>query len=158
MRWAYKKISNTLNPSPQLGIDHINIPDSAILLPQHGNLQDPKMWMGPWRTIRDPEKIAQAICTMNILQYNQAYDTPFGSGPLAQAIGRKGDTMAATQLLNGELSTPPVNCLLPETIRLLTTLTCPYPLLKTNAPTDITEAKFISTYKIVKEDTSSSPS
>jgi hypothetical protein len=40
---------------------------------------------------------------MNIAQYRQAHDTPFGSGPIALLLGRCATTMAAHRLLTGTL-------------------------------------------------------
>jgi len=48
--------------------------------------------------------------------------------------------------------------LLPETIRILNTLTYSYPSLSTDTPTTVTTEEFIQAYKNIKESTSSSPS
>jgi hypothetical protein len=82
-----------------------------------GDPNNPKTWKGPWVTITQPTDIAKTICEMNDTQYDQAFTMPFGSGPLATALGRNSDTATALSLLKGVL--PPS---LSETARLLQTL------------------------------------
>lgn len=158
IRQIHRKISQTLHPISQQGIDHIDIPDNRALGTNLGDPEQPKTWKGPWKTLRDPLDIAREIKKVNINQYNQAYNTPLGSGPLADAIGRRGDTIAANTLLSKGISHLPTDNLLPETIRLLTNLIHSYPLIDTETPTTITTEEIINTYKNVKETTSSSPS
>jgi hypothetical protein len=82
---------------------------------------------------------------MNTKQYNQAEITPFGSGPLAQAVGRRGDTNTADGILRGHTNNLPP-CQFPETSRVIDTLARPYP--KGDLPSAIiTEDDFISFYK-----------
>ncbi len=93
---------------------------------------------------------------LNAQQYHQAHHTLFGSGPLADTIGRAGDKPASKALLAGE---PPVQLyptLMPETVSILETIGKPYPYLQ-NSTSIITDNDFITTYKIVKESTSLSP-
>jgi hypothetical protein len=92
---------------------------------------------------------------MNQMQYYQAHDTPFGSGPLAEAIGSQGGTPAADALLKGDY-VPAIN-LLPETKRILNSLSCQYPKVALSSQ-KITGEEFSSSYKVAKEATSSSPS
>ena len=131
------------------------MPDSNSIDRNHGDPTQPKTWRGPWKTLTDPEQIARAICQVNIAQYNQAMLTPFGSGPLAEKLGRYADTSVADRLLLGEI--PIVSPLpLPETVQLLQTLTTPYPSLSPNDLVDISQEEFSQTYKCIKEDISSS--
>jgi len=93
---------------------------------------------------------------VNHQQYHQAYDTPFGSGPLADIVGHAGDTELANQILKGNI--PPLpSTLLAETIRILNTLSEPCPGLSPT-PAVISEEEFINAYKVTPESTSSSPS
>jgi hypothetical protein len=123
-----------------------------------GDSNQLKTWTGPWTTLYDPEKIAQVIKTANTAQYHQAYNTHFGSGPLAVALGRQGTTSTAQALLQGDKTSIPTQNLFPETLQILDTLTSPYSVISTPNPTAITEEEFINAYKHVKEQTSSSPS
>jgi hypothetical protein len=123
MRRAYQKISHTLSPLVQLGLDKVDVPDSSALGSQYGDPIKPKTWTGPWMSKTDPTEIARVVWDMNVVQYHQAYQTPFGSGPLAQAIGRRADTDQVTSLISGTLEGLPIGNLLPETTRLLHTLT-----------------------------------
>ena len=89
------------------------------------SIPDPKAWKGPWRSVTDPEEIAQYVCVMNTRQYNQAQNTPFGSGYLADTIGFNIEKPAATQILNGTFSVDPSVNLLPETHRIIEYLKSP---------------------------------
>ncbi len=154
----YKKIGTTLDPNVSLGLNRIDIPDIRARGPNLGSPEDPKTWKGPWVTITNPEEIAKRVCAINIQQYHQASATPFGSGPLADIIGRNGDTQAAKDLLNGTLPSDILSSLLPETIRILKTLATPQPTLQEHTRVSITEEEFVATYKATRETTSSSPS
>jgi hypothetical protein len=70
-------------------------------------------------------------------------------------MGRRGNTTAASELLNGTLP-PNMNDLMPETQRILNTLTTEYPT--TAGSPLITPQAFQESYKVAKETTSSSPS
>lgn len=105
----------------------------------------------------DPTKIARIICDINKAQYHQAHCTPFGSGSLASLIGRRGNTATAKTLISGLLPHRVLDHLLPETVRILHTLVTPVPTFM-QATTEITPDTFISTYKNIREDTSTSPS
>lgn len=60
----------------------MDIPDPSAKEPGLGSPTDPKSWKGPWLSITDPEEIARVVCSIYTKQYNQAFNTPFGSGPL----------------------------------------------------------------------------
>jgi hypothetical protein len=112
MRRAYRKISHTLAPQVQLGLDRVDVPDGNALNTQHGDPTKPKTCSGPWVSKTDPEEIAWVLRQLNIEQYHQAYQTPFGSGPLADAIGRQAETIQANSLLSGSLEHLPIEDLM----------------------------------------------
>jgi len=107
MRKSYRKIANTLRPDKQLGLSSLDVPDNHCIDRNYGDPTQPKTWKGPWKTLTDPEQMAKAICQVIIAQYNQAMLTPFGSGPLADTLGRYADTKAADRLLLGDI--PPIS-------------------------------------------------
>jgi hypothetical protein len=154
----YKKIGTTLHPHSSTGLSRVDIPDSRAQGPNLGSPDDPKTWKGPWISVTHPEEIAKIVASMNVCQYNQAQETPFGSGALADLIGRNGDKPAAKALLEGSLPDHIFPSLLPETIRILRTLAMPIKQLHHHHDNLITEDEFISTFKISSEATSSSPS
>ncbi len=155
---SIKKNSHTLEPPTQLGLSRIDIPDSSATNWRFGDPSTPKSWSGPWRSIAHPTEIAQIVKIMNITQYHQAFSTPFGSGPLAQAIGRNAESLQSTQLLAGQMCNLPLESLLPETVQILHTLDSSHPTLHPKQTPEISESEFISAYKCLREDTSSSPS
>jgi hypothetical protein len=63
------------------GLTRVDVPATPID-PSLSTLPDPKTWTGPWRSVTDPEEIAQYVSIINTRQYNQAVHTPFGSGYL----------------------------------------------------------------------------
>jgi hypothetical protein len=154
-RYLYRIIGFTLNATTvnSTGLTHIDVPaasDSSLTI-------DPKTWKGPWRSVTDPEEIVHYICRMNTAQYHQAVTTPFGSGYLADTIGFNIDKPGAADILNGTFEISPSANLLPETKRILKFLQEPCHSTP-DLPSEITPEEFKSTYKIVKERTSSSVS
>ncbi len=141
----FRKVGSTLSPNLATGITKIDIPDYNAKGPGLGSPSDPKTWKGPWISITNPEEIAKQICISNQQQYNQAFNTPFGSGPLATIIGRNGDTPTARDLLKGNLPTRVLSSLMPETVRVLQTLSTPISQASTPTGPIITEEEFIST-------------
>jgi hypothetical protein len=95
------------------------------------------------------------ICTANICQYNQAEHTPFGSGPLAAAIGPLADSAASVALLNGTIP-PLLNLSLHEIREMLHNLSHPLSLAHQDLKFEISPDQFHLTYKVVQENTSSS--
>jgi len=53
------------------------------------------------------------------MQYHQAHNTPFGSGPVADILGRRGDTTASANLLQGTIPEELPKDIMPETLRVL---------------------------------------
>jgi hypothetical protein len=131
------------------------VPDD-IATAYYGDPADPAQWTGPWKTITNPTDIAKVVSQVNQRQYHQAHDTPFGSGPLAEAIGRNGDTSFATSVINEKIPAFQFKTI-PETNRILDTIARPFPVIHKGSPI-ITSEEFTSSYKAIKESTSSSPS
>ena len=109
------------------GLSRIDVPDASAVSFNSGNPSDPKTWKGPWRSVTNPHEIAKVVCSINATQYHQAHATPFGSGPLAELIGCKEDTVTSADLLRGQLPNPFPPDILPETIRVLQSLASPTP-------------------------------
>jgi len=97
------------------GLTRVDVPAHPPDLPL-STLPDPKTWKGPWRSVSHPEEIARYVCLVNTKQYNQARNTPFGSGYLADIIGFNIEKPAAEQILDGTFSPAPHAQLLPETL------------------------------------------
>jgi len=155
-RKMYRKLGVLLNGTKGKGLRRIDVPDESAVSATSGDPKDPKSWRGPWRSVTNPTEIAREVCKVNLLQYNQAQHTPFGSGPLADLLGCTGETAAAQQLLQGQLprNIPPDT--LPETVRILASLAQQTP--SSAGSVTVSEEEFVQTYTHTKESTSSSPS
>jgi len=146
-----------LDPSHSLGgISRIDIPATDTFEPFPIG-PDPKSWSCPWRSVTDPTIISQQIRSANLCQYNQAEATPFGSGQLANLMGPFADSSPAVALLSGMLP-PNVELPLKETQTILSNLSRPLSLAPQTILSELSPDQFRSTYKKVKENTSSSPS
>jgi hypothetical protein len=154
MQRAYKKIGSTIKPPKNLGLNRIDIPDPSARHPDLGNPDNPKTWKGPWLSISNPERIAKEVTKVNIAQYHQAHNTPFGSGTLAEKVGRSADTPIARDILQGII--PDIPTLLPETKRILHLLGSSILSPISTPPSPITEDKFKPAYKVIPENSSSS--
>jgi hypothetical protein len=95
------------------------------------------------------------MCASDTRQYNQAEQSPFGSGELAQAVGSLADTPMAALLLAGNIL-PLQSNHLQETTKILSILSTPLSLTPQVISASITPEQFVSTYKVVQEYTSSS--
>jgi len=156
MRKMYRKIGRTLEKRHGGGLSRIDVPDASAASSTSGNPNNPKTWKGPWRSVTNPNEIATVVCQINAAQYHQAHDTPFGSGPPADMIGRQGDTVISADLLQGKLPTSLPSDLLPETLHVLQSLATPTPTADISPI--ITDEEFVQTYRVAQENTSSSPS
>ncbi len=158
LRRMFRKIKRILKPVAQLGLSRVDIPDVSSTNQSHGDPTKPKDWKGPWLTITKPSDIASVIKNINKAQYHQAHETPFGSGPVAEAFGRRGDTELADSVLNGNV--PPTlraAPILPETCSILETLAKEFPTVPCGE-IGISSDEFVAVYSVAKESTSSSPS
>mmetsp|Transcript_16534 Transcript_16534/g.23566 ORF Transcript_16534/g.23566 Transcript_16534/m.23566 type:complete len:608 (+) Transcript_16534:2708-4531(+) len=103
--------------------------------------------------------MAKYIAKVNIKNYNQANHTPFCGEPLGQALGNYSETPIAERILKGEkLPDSLTDSLMEETIRMIEVLGIKPNLVDRKITVDITSEGFCSMYKVVKENTSSSPS
>jgi hypothetical protein len=111
----HQRIGYLLKPQQYNGgLNSIDVPAASDKPYPEGS--DPKSWTGPWKTVSQPEEIANYVIAANARQYHQAHDTPFGSKALASYFGYRADTAGADALVNGQL--PPrqlMQTLLPET-------------------------------------------
>jgi hypothetical protein len=151
----YRILSKLLNKAEGKGLRQIDVPDATASNEETGDPNCPKTWKGPWKSVTNPTEIAKVVCKVNADQYHQAHITPFGSGSVADIIGRRGDTPASAELLRGHLPDLPTSTL-PEIIRILQTLAKQHPRATDSAT--ISPEEFVSTYKAASENTSSSPS
>ena len=119
LRKMYRKIGRTLNKVVGKGLSRIDVPDASAATASSGDPNNPKTWKGPWRSVTYPQEIAQEVCKINSMQYHQAHNTPFGSGPVADILGRRGDTTASADLLQGTIPEELPKDIMPETLRVL---------------------------------------
>jgi hypothetical protein len=144
-RYLYSLIGNTLAEKCDNGhgLSRVDVP--APLLQNPTLPVDPKTWKGPWVSVTDPTERAEFVCAINKKQYNQAHDTPFASGYLAQNIGVNFEGPAVSSILEGTFQLDPSSSLMPETKRIIATLSKPPVGGKTSFPTLITPEEFQST-------------
>jgi hypothetical protein len=154
----FRKIKHILKLVAQQGLSRIDVPDTSVITAAHGDPSNPKDWKGPWVTLTKPTAITEVVESINRKQYHQAHVTPFGSGPVAEASGRKGDTPLAEALLQGKVpqSLQEIH-IMPETRSILNTLATPYPSVQEGSG-HIRQDDFVAAYSVSKEATSSSPS
>jgi hypothetical protein len=86
IRKSFRKLGQLFRPQSTKSLIKIDVPDAEVT--GFGDPMQPQLWRGPWKTITQPNEISKIVASMNKKQYNQAQETPFGSGPLAQALGR----------------------------------------------------------------------
>ncbi len=155
----FQRIGNTLSVATDNrgGLVRVDIPEVANYQP-YTQGPDPRVWEGSWRSVTDPNQVAKYICEENARQYNQAENTPFGSGYLAEKIGMSASTQSAEDVLQGTFLIPDSEPLLPETREILNELGKPLTIQPCTVKVCISSEEFKSTYKIVKEATASSPS
>jgi hypothetical protein len=106
------------------GLARVDVP-APMINSDNSTIVDPKQWKGPWVSVTDRIEIARHVCAVNTKQYNQAQNTPFGSGYLMQQFGMnlEGDTV--NDLLRGSFTVDPTEALLPETHSVLKRLSTP---------------------------------
>jgi hypothetical protein len=154
-RAMYRSIGRCLTPNTNNygGISRVDVPhvvgDKEVMV-------DPKTWKGPWRAITEPSEIGFYVSQANIKQYNQAEQTPFGSGYLAKTLGDVLTSTAAEDLLQGNLEVDSTKIPFPETQVIVEFLGTPYQTPITNNKCTISPAEFKLNYTMVQEKTSSS--
>jgi hypothetical protein len=154
----FRKIKRILKPEVKQGLSCVDVPDPSSGNESHGDPSQPKTWSGPWRTLTRPNDIASVIKELNRAQYHQAHGTPFGSGPVAGVLGRRGDTTNANSLLAGSVPQSLSSAdSLPETKCILDTIATAYPSVQ-EEEVGVSQDEFISAYLVAKASTSSSPS
>jgi hypothetical protein len=156
VRRMYRKIGRVLGKTKGKGLSRIDIPDASAATETSGDPNSPKTWRGPWKSLTDPRVIAKEVCKINSDQYHQAHSTPFGSGPIADLFGRRGDTPSSEDLLRGTLPPNLPDDALPETIRILQTLAQQTP--SSDSSSIISPEEYVASYVVANESTSSSPS
>jgi len=159
-RTMHSKIRTALNSNQGGGRTRVDIPDARELLSingrPYGDPSEPKEWKGPWITITEPDEIGKHIRISNIKQYHQAHDTPFAKEPLRTLFGADGTTSFAQSFLQGTpIPTKYFAQLQPETQRILNALQVPVEY-RYDREAIITPSQFISCYKNVDVNTSSS--
>jgi hypothetical protein len=112
----FQRIEHTLSPETanRRGLVRVDIPAVADYQP-YSQGPDPRNWEGPWLSISDPNQVAKYICKENTRQYNQAEQTPLGSGYLAENIGMSASSPSAEDILQGTFLIPDSESILPET-------------------------------------------
>lgn len=102
----HSKIRDALHRGNTGGLSRIEVPDTTELFApdgtSYGDPEDPKTWKGLWRPVTDPAELEDFIFKINIKQYHQAHNTPFGQVPLATLFGRDGTTEFAKNFLEGK--------------------------------------------------------
>mmetsp|Transcript_7001 Transcript_7001/g.10196 ORF Transcript_7001/g.10196 Transcript_7001/m.10196 type:complete len:272 (+) Transcript_7001:3260-4075(+) len=158
----HRTIGAILKDDHGQGLLQVEVPDTTKPPPPgetYGDPRDPKLWRGQWRSITDPEEMAKEVAKSNIRSYNQAHNTPFASGPLGKALGQYAMTDIADQILAGEnLQGGVTEELMEETKRMLKVLGTKPALITKELTSEITPKDFCSMYRVVSENTSSSPS
>ncbi len=149
-RYLYRMIGRQLSDDNvnRGGLVRVDVPAPMIDSSDISQV-DPKQWKRPWVSITNPEEIAKYICAVNTKQYNQAQNTPFGSGYLLEQFGMNLEGTASVKLFEGSFSADPGVSLLPETHRILKRLSTPLQC-STPLPTIITQDEFQATYRIVE--------
>lgn len=94
----------------------------------------------------------------NQCQYNQAQQTPFGSGYLVESIGLSPSNENALNLLQCGFIPDPNSTPLQETNDIINQLSTPMIMISKDIAAVITPKLFMATFCIVRETTSSSPS
>lgn len=154
----FRKIKRILKPEVKQGLSCVDVPDPSSGNESHGDPSQPKTWSGLWRSVTRPNDIASVIKELNRAQYHQAHGTPFGSGPVAGVLGRRGDTTNANSLLAGSVPQSLSSAdSLPETKCILDTIATAYPSVQ-EEEVGVSQDEFISAYSVAKASTSSSPS
>jgi hypothetical protein len=151
----YQKIKAVRGKFTNGGFTSIEVPSSWP--PAHSDptvlhsLPDPKKATS-WRTVDLPDEIVYYLLTRNRLHFGQAKGTPFTQPQFTQKLDWAASTETAELILEGDFDSSELSdiqsLLLKHCARKHTD----------SLPLEITEAEFISKFKLWKENTSTSPS
>lgn len=161
IRKMHRTIRSILKPGQGQGLLQVEVPDTEAIPPRgttFGDPKDGKKWTGPWKVIKEPNEMARRVAKDNIREYHQAHPTPFCNGILGQNLGQYADSKLADILEGKDLPPALLDTLMDETKRMLKTLGKPPPLVPREISLEITAEDFCAMYKVVDENTSSSPS
>jgi hypothetical protein len=147
----YRNIGNALTSENRNrgGLSRIDVPAPTSEIGDEP--VDPKTWQGPWRAITDPEEMGFYICQSNAKQYNQAENTPFASGYLADYLGNVLTSKESEILLKGKLQMDLDGIPFPEMKKILQFIATAYQQPMQPCSGIIIPSAFISNYKAVQE-------
>ena len=112
-----------------------------------------------WVTLLDKATIEKAILLYCSQHFNQAMETPFGHGHLAELIGHAGLTEASSAILKGSPVEVPPELTSTELSQILTLLAVPKELQNIpEIPTEISVEEYSKGFRLWKEQTATSPS
>jgi hypothetical protein len=112
-----------------------------------------------WDTIIDKDKLETSILMYCHQHFQQAKQTPFGTGPLAEAIGTDGLSALSDRILQGTLFERPDYEIFPELRSFILQFTMPE-IIKSREliPSDISLKQYRKAINTWRESTSTSPS
>jgi hypothetical protein len=104
----------------------------------------------------EKDELLTSNCPQDRYLFPSRKETPSGSGEVANLVGRVGDTPFADAFIQGTITQPLPEHTFPGVERIVQTLARPYPIITQKAT--ISDEEFVTTYRVARETTSSSPS